>query len=571
VVRDITPAVRFRGFTFTYRQTDTPAVRNVDLDIEHGAFFALLGHNGSGKSTLCSTLNGVVPQILAGHIKGSLEIDGITTSSRTVASLSTTVGVVLQDADCQLVTTRVDLEVAFGPENLALPRAELLARVDRYLSIVELEPHRLRNPATLSAGEKQRLAIASVLALEPNILVMDEPSTHLDARGRDDLVRILRRWIGDSRTVIITEHDTDLAAAADGIAILRNGIVVASGPAQSILGDREMLEVCGVRAPELVELFDSLGLASRPTTVAEASEILRPLVRPEPVSGEPKESAIRSPGSPLVDLVGAGVSYPNQDVPALSAVSLTITTGEYLAVVGCNGSGKTTLAKVIGGLLTPTIGKVRYWGSAPADRPTGHVVSYVSADPFHQFFAQTVHEEIAYGPRNLGLSGDEVEERVRESLDAVGLVGVVGANPFSLGTSTQRRLSTASALALAPRIIIFDEPTVGLDHDGHREFVAMLRRLNSSGITIIVITHDLRLVAEEARRTVALAGGVVIADGGTADVLRRLNASEEARLMSPLIVRLAACLDVAATTANEMTAFIDVRCTAQDPTDPGAR
>jgi len=405
-----------------------------------------------------------------------------------------------------------------------------------------------------SGGEKQRLAIAGLLALRPPVMVLDEPTTDLDPAGRAEVLRTLAGLRADGLALLVIEHDTAAAADADLLLVLREGRVVARGAPRVLLADVEACTAAGIRAPDACRVFVALGLPDPPLDVATAAERLRAAgATPKPPRFLPPP---RPAGPPLIDVRGLRHRYPTGH-EALAEVSLAIRPGEFVALVGRNGSGKTTLAKHLNGLLEPTEGAVRLEGRdlrSLALEELAQRVGYVFQDPDHQLFAATVGEEVAFGPRNLGLAPTQVEERVAEALAAVDL-HERDADPFLLDKGARQRLAVASILALRPDVLVLDEPTTGLDHLEQERMLELLARLHTTGRTIVIVTHTPWVIATHARRVVLLAEGRLRYDGP----LRPFFANEEllaaAAFRAPDVTRLGRCLGCTPLTVEEFLAW----------------
>lgn len=538
------PVAVFRDVRFTYRGAARPALDGVNLNFRRGEFAVVLGASGAGKSTLCFCMNGLIPHFLRGQLEGDVEVLGTSTRGRAVAQMAERVGLVFQDFEAQLFSTNVELEVAFGPENFAVPPDEIRRRVAEALATVGLAGFEHREPATLSGGQKQRLAIASVLSLQPPLLVMDEPTTDLDPLGKQQVFSVADRLRsrGDV-TLVIAEHEVEEAARADRVIILERGRVAADGPPGEVLTRPDELERLGVQPLGGTQLLARLGL--EPVLGEdECAEALRRAgweVDAQAYARLVERDAARSQryGEPVVEIRDLRHRYAN-GVVALDGVDLTIRSGEFVAVVGQNGSGKTTLVKHINGLLRPGEGEVRLAGQDVSGRSVlelGRIAGYVFQNPDHQIFAETVFDEVAFGPRNHGVDGPELEERVREALAAVGLEGREQEDPFALTKGERQRVAVASILATRPRVLILDEPTTGLDYREQRQMMDLVRKLVDAGHTVICVTHTMWVVAEYAHRTVVMRDGRVWLDGPTREVMAREAELLEAHLRPPHLVR----------------------------------
>ena len=549
-------AVSIEDLTFTYRGQGTPALRHIRNEIQEGSLVVVLGHGGAGKSTLCTSLNGIVPHFFRGRYQGRVFIRDLEVARHKVAEMSRHVGLVLQDFEPQLFSTNVELEMAFGPENLRLLRGEIQHRIETYLPFLGLEPFRRREPASLSGGQKQRLAISSVLTLEPEILVMDEPATDLDPQGREEVLAIARRLREEKRTLVIVDCDPETGVQADQVWLMREGRIAAQGPPGDILTDIPALQSCGVKVPVLIELFAEMGWPGKPLRVEEAVSSIEThnLAEKRELSLPVLPSSAMQGGSILraEELVYA---YPGYGYEALRGITLEIREGEFVALIGQNGSGKTTLAKQFNGLLKPSAGRLFLKGRAITEYPQQHIsrlVGYVFQNPDHQIFCNTVQDEVAFGLKTLGEPPSSVEKRVAEALETVGLTGYEKEVPFALSKGERQRVAVASVLAVRPEILILDEPTTGLDEKQQRGLMEMLRSLNGRGHTVLIITHSMEIAAEYATRAVVMKDGEVLLDGPTRWAFAQEERLEEASLHPSPLVRLSNRLGTRALTVEQM-------------------
>lgn len=547
-------AISIQDLSFTYAETERPALQHINGEVEEGTFVVIMGHEGAGKSTLCYSLNALVPRFFRGEYAGRVVIHDVEVARARVAEMSQRLGLVLQDFEAQLFSTSVELEVAFGPENLCLPRDEIERRIDRYLRFVGLADMRRREPASLSGGQKQRLAIASVLALEPLVLVMDEPTTDLDPVGREEVLSVSDLLRQERRTLLVVDQDPDTAVDADQVWLMREGEMVAQGPPRQVLTDLALLESCGIQPPPTLALFQALGWPGQPLTVDEAIALIRQhhLARPRSLQA----SATQTNGRPIIlELRDVDYVYSTRAVEALKGVNLQIREGEFLAIVGQNGSGKTTLAKHLNGLLKPTRGEVLFHG-----RPLGEIrrtemarhVGYVFQNPDHQIFSNTVREEVGFSLRMAGMDPKAVEERVAEALAVVGLSGYEEEVPFTLTKGERQRVAVASVLAAQPQVIILDEPTTGLDYRHQRSMMEMLRDLHRRGHTVIIITHSMWVAAEYAERVVVMKDGQILLDAPTRAAFAQEQVLAEASLRPPPLLRLGNWLGTSGLTLEAM-------------------
>lgn len=531
-------AIHLEGVSFTYRGSGVPALKCLEYSQEVGEFAVLGGRSGAGKSTLCKAIMGIVPALQRGKMHGEVRILGRKVEGMRPFQVSRFAGLVFQDFEAQLFSTSVELEVAFGPENLGLPREEVGRRIRESLKAVGLEGFERREPWTLSGGEKQRLAIASVLAMGPPVLVLDEPTTDVDPLGREDIYRVVKELKDKGHTVLLVEHEVGEVEDADSLALMSEGSVVWKGGMGK--ADLGLLTSCGVRPPEPWALASHLGVSpSGPERMA--SEI-------ENILGKRLEEARRrwremvdedmAPKDVVLEVREVRYSYPSSQVEALKGVSLEVGEGEFMAVLGPNGSGKSTLAKIMAGLVSPQSGSVLLRGRPVRPGKVG----YVFQNPDQQLFAPTVWEEVAFGPRSMGIKGGKLEDSVEEALEAVGLSNYRERDPFSLSKGERQRLAVASVLACSPEVLILDEPTTGLDYEEQRRMMEFLREWNLEGGTLVLITHSMWVAAEYTRRCALLLDGRIVADGPTREVFCREDLLNLAHLKPPFVTQVGARL-----------------------------
>ena len=544
--------LRVRNLSITHEGATEPTPREVSFTVSPGEVVLVLGPSGSGKSTLTLALNGLIPHAVPAEMTGTVQVGSLLTSGSTVATLSTHVAMVFQDPDSQLVTGRLFDEVAFGPENLRLPVDVVLARTEAALRSVGLWERHGENPERLSGGGRQRLAIACALAMGSPILVLDEPTANLDPAGIEDVYAALQEVVaGGDHGIVLVEHNLDAAIGfVDRVVALDGeGRLVAEGPVDEVLRSR---------AAELVEL----GVWLPTSTLAamrlrEAGYELEPL----PLSPDELRAALERSPAPAalvagrdavvaegaaVEAGGAAASTPLIAVRDLSVkrgrttllhnIDLDIAAGEFVAVVGANGAGKTTLIQAIAGVVPPPRGKVRVADLDPgrADVATlASRVGFVFQNPEHQFVTHTVFDELAQGLRLRHTPEAEVTRRVAEMLERFGLEGREETHPFRLSGGQKRRLSVGTALIAGAPVLALDEPTFGQDRARADELLSILKDLNETGTTVLVVTHDMQLVAEYATRTAVLRDGRLVAYGPTAEILADAALIESVGLRVP--------------------------------------
>ena len=556
-----------RELTLTHADAVRPSPRDVTFDIAPGEVVLLLGPSGSGKSTLTLALNGLIPHALPATMTGTVEAGGIDTAHADTATLSTRVAMVFQDPDAQIVTGTVYDEVAFGPENLLLPLDEVRERTEDALRRVGLWQRRDENPDRLSGGGRQRLAIACALAMGSPLLVLDEPTANLDPQGIDDVYAALGDVVaaGD-RAILLVEHNLDAAIdfVTRTIVLDQAGAVAFDGPVDEILrGHTEELVAMGVWLPAATlaaRMLRERGILSKevplPLTPEELGAALpaggahmqgeiTPAGRNVEKSPDIRASALhpyeQADARSLIRARGLTVTRGRQEL--LHGIDLDIEAGSLTAVIGANGAGKTTLIQALAGVFPPPKRQVDVDGLDPATASPRDLIArigFVFQNPEHQFIAPTVFDELAHGLRLRHVGAADIEQRVRAMLVRFGLEHKAQVHPFLLSGGEKRRLSVGTALITGPRVLALDEPTFGQDRARAAELLALLETLRLDGTTIVIVTHDLQLVAERATHTVVLADGRVHAAGRTEELFRDEQLFTTAGLRLPALQRVLA-------------------------------
>ncbi|MET0828282.1 MAG: energy-coupling factor transporter ATPase [Microbacterium sp.] len=579
------PLLRVRDLAITHAGEDAATPAAVSFGVAPGEVVLLLGPSGSGKSTLTLALNGLIPNAIPAEVRGAIEVGGHDASLTSVAELSTRVGMVFQDPDAQLVTGTLLDEVAFGPENIRMPVADVLARAEAALRRVGLWERRAENPDRLSGGGRQRLAIACALAMGSPLLVLDEPTANLDPQGIEEVYAALSELVaaGD-RAILLVEHNLDAAIGFVDRAVVLDqaGRLVADGTVDAVLRDRaEELHAMGVWLPTsaLAALrLRRAGFALEPLPLTPAE--LRAALEDAPAAASavgatqaggpgqridapidtpvglergdsrtnpwtPTPTASRRGEEPVLSDAAAPISVRGLTLrrgrsAVLHDIDLDVRRGEFVAVVGANGAGKTSLIQAIAGVVPPPRGTVHVGGLdvGRADtRTLSSRIGFVFQNPEHQFIANTVFDELAHGLRLQRLPEPEVRDRTEALLARFGLSAKARTHPFLLSGGQKRRLSVGTALVAGAPVLALDEPTFGQDRARADELLALLRELNHEGTTILVVTHDMQLVAEYADRMIVMADGRVLAQGTTTDVFADAELIERAGLRLPPLAR----------------------------------
>jgi energy-coupling factor transport system ATP-binding protein len=535
-------AINVDGLTFRYAGRKRPALRDVSFAVPEGETLLVLGPSGCGKSTLALCLNGMIPHVVAGELAGNVRVHGQSVANRSLAETVRQVGIVFQDPEAQLCMLRVDEEIAFGLENLALPAVEMPRRIQHALGLTGLECPGSTRIDWLSGGNKQRLALACVLAMEPSVLIFDEPTSNLDPAGARAVFETIARLKAVGRhTIVVVEHRLDqLMHLIDRVVVLGpDGALLDDGePHQVLERQSRALDAFGIWKPQVSELADALGLRPYPITLNEAQTALSGLA---PSAPEVMPRGADSSGQSAVSIRGLSAAY-GRGPTVLRDVHFEVPRGDIVALVGANGSGKSTLAHHLIATLRAPRGTVFLEERDIRDVPQRELaesVGYVFQNPEHQFVERTVFDELAFGPRLRGQPEAQVRAKVEAMLDDFGLLGLAAANPFKLSHGEKRRLSVATMLILNQRILVLDEPTFGQDRRHAAGLLDKFRVLNANGTTLVVITHDMRLVAEHAHRVVVLKEGRLLARTSVDDLFDDPALLEEAHLEVPPIRALA--------------------------------
>jgi energy-coupling factor transporter ATP-binding protein EcfA2 len=556
--------VDLRDITYTYEGETSPVINGVSLRVEPGEFVLILGPSGCGKSTLLNVLNGTIPHTLRGELGGHAVVCGKSVPDTKVTNFATEVGMVFQDPEAQIINTRVRDEVCFGLENLCRPADEIMARQAEALAYVGLPDAGDLSIFDMSGGQKQRVSIAAVLAARPRLLVLDEPTANLDPAGMAEVFAVLHRLNREfGTTIVMVEHRVDeLADRVTRVIMMDRGEVVFDGKPRAAFarrreGHSEEAETIATSAwfPQVsefaLELATAAGIAVAPDVmplnVTEAvvfaeGVMARGLVQSTAKPAAPESAA---PGEKLLSIRDLTFGY-TRERPILKNVSLELETRSIVALLGQNGSGKTTLARALIGINPVERGTV-YLGdrdiSDLGPREISAEIGYVFQNPDHQFVTDQIDEEVAYGLKVRGYAEDFIARRVDEVLDIVDLARYRHRSPFNLSLGERRRLSVATMLVLEPRLLVLDEPTIGQDHERAQHLMRLMDRLRERyGTTILMITHDVRLVAEWADRAIALRGGGIAFDGKPEALFAQADLLKESALLPPPIFEVSKAL-----------------------------
>ena len=493
--------IEINNLSFRYENRNDHALENVTLSIAKNEFVLLAGASGSGKSTLLKCLNGLIPHRYLGDYSGEVKVRNKLVPTTQFLDLALTVGTVLQEADKQLVSSIVEDDVAFGPGNLALPRQEIERRVTSSLQSMDILNLKERSIFAISGGQKQRLAIADILAMEPDILLFDEPLANLDSNGVRLMQGIFRELHKTGKTILVAEHRTEevLRANPTRIAVIDKGKLLADSDEPKILMNYG--DVLKVPAEYVVEHYKRISVKGT------GSQLLTHIVP-------------TSKGNELIRVENVIFEYSGR-IRALDNINISINEGERIALLGNNGAGKSTLALSMVGLLKPTSGRVLIRGVETHDISPSEIARtacLVFQNPFSMLFAKTVNEELQFGPKNIGVPKEEWAQAISETAKQCSITHLLDKSPFASSFGEKKRICVGSVLTMKPSCIILDEPTAGQDYRSYSSFMNFITSL-SQVKTYVVITHDPDLAIEYTDRAIVLNDGKVIADGDTRTLL----------------------------------------------------
>jgi energy-coupling factor transporter ATP-binding protein EcfA2 len=507
-----------KGLTFKYHSRSEPAIKGINLTLTPGEILLLAGASGCGKTTLMRCINGLIPRIYRGELEGQISVFGKSVHDLSMSELSQNVGTVLQDPERQIVGSYVLNEVAFGLENLGLPRDEILTRVDSTLEYLGITHLRDREVFNISGGEKQKIALAGVLVMQPRILLLDEPLASLDPASAQDALQLFRRLADDGISILLVEHRVDdvWAIRPERVMYLENGEQIYFGEPKGML---DIIDYRQVKLPA--------------KSVFERARLDEPPKEIEPALPSHSDKA-------LIDFQEVSFRYKPDLPEVLKDIRFKVYPGDIIAILGHNGAGKTTLVKHALGLLKPTHGKVLLEGQDTRKitvAQAAHTVGYVFQSPTQMLFAPTVEEELAFGPRNLAHEAEAIKADVQWSIQTVNLVSELKTPPLALSFGQQKRVSIAAVLAMRSRILMMDEPTAGQDYWNYRAFMDGI--LEMPGFeSILFITHDVDLALIYANRIMLVYSGKLIADGPPQEVMKDEHRLRSCRVLPTSLLEL---------------------------------
>ena len=554
--------IEMEHVSFSYGQDSALALDDISLDIAAGSFVGIIGPSGAGKSTLASVLSGAIPHHYTGRLFGATRVDGRDTCEATLTDISQIVGSVLQDIDAQMVASGVEDELLFGLENFGVPHDRIEERLTGALEAVGIADLRNREIATLSGGQKQKVAIAAILALQPRVLVLDEPTAALDpvsSRTVFEILREVNRHMGVT-VIIIEQMIALLSEFCDRVLVMDNGRIALDGTPHEVFGHSEELRAIGVDSPRVARISNSLAQAglyqgkSPCLNVSEAAELVHSIVGGEHTNAAADAEAQRtSPHAPAARPHAEGAdpiltfrdvrfSYPGGGA-SVENLEMTVYPGEFVAVIGQNGAGKTTATKLLNGLLKPASGEVRIAGLDTRDVPVSQIARHVATlfqNPDRQLCRDTVLDEVAFGLELQGTTPADARERAAKVIERFGLPA--GEAPFSLSRGQRQMVALASVVVLEPQVVILDEPTSGLDYRECMTVMETVRDMAERGCAVIMVCHDMEVVSDFAERVVVMANGRILGRGPVREMFSDAALMKAASVTPPQVIELSQCL-----------------------------
>lgn len=577
------PIIELRDVSFSYGEGTRAALDHVSLSISEGDFVGVIGPSGAGKSTLAAVMSGAIPHHFTGQLYGATLIDGKDTCEVTLTDISRIVGSVLQDIDAQMVASVVEDEMLFGLENFGVPHDQIEERISQTLATVGISDLREREIATLSGGQKQKVAIAAILALAPRVLVLDEPTAALDPASSTLVFETLRKVneLAGITVVVIEQKVALLCKYCGRVLVMSNGRLAFDGEPHEVFAHAHELREMGVDSPRVARMANSLvkhgviAAGGRPClNVPEAKELVAGLVEQGGKKGKASTAAPAGsrhlPASrpravdakPVVELDHVNFGYPNGGA-TVDDLQMRVFPGELVGIVGQNGAGKTTLTKLLNGLLRPASGTVRIAGLDTRDVPTSTIAAHCATlfqNPDRQICKDTVLEEVAFGLTLHGVAEDEARARAAAVAERFGLP--LDESPFSLSRGQRQMVALASVVVLDPDVVLLDEPTSGLDYRECMTVMETVRDMAERGCAVIMVCHDMEVVSDFAERLVVMANGRILARGEADEIFADDELMAAAYVEPPQVIalskELARDVDPVFAGVSQVSAIVDI-------------
>lgn len=541
------PVITIENLKYKYPGTDRLVLDGISLSIKKGEFIGIVGQNGAGKSTLCQAIIGLVPQFYHGAYGGKVLVKERLADQVKVQEMCEDVGLIFQNPFNQLSGAKDTVygEVAYGLQNLGIEREEMRSRIEKVLKQLDIWQYRDRNPFDLSGGQMQRVAIASILAMQPDVIILDEPTSQLDPEGTEEVFQVVDQLSKTGKTIIMVEQKLEkMARYCDRLILMHDGKVVDFDTPEKIFA-REDLEESGVLPPAFVRICRMYGWSNPdgtyPTTLEDTVKLLEQQeTLPDLAKNLKKEKKYPSREQEEVFRIeNLSFSY-RKNVPVFENFNLSLD-HRTTAIIGQNGAGKTTFVRLLKGLLKPVSGSVYFGGEDISQKTVAMLagkVGYVFQNPDDQIFKYHVLDEVMFGPLNIGMTREKAEAEAKKALDMMGLSEKEKENPYDLELYERKMVAIASVIAMDTDVVILDEPTIAQDYPGKKRIGEMIRKLADAGKLVVVILHDMDFVAEYFERVIVMAHGTVLADGASEEVFAKNEVLKEAGLEKPYMTQL---------------------------------
>ena len=543
--------IKIEHLKYKYPNTEVLALDDISLTIKKGEFIGIVGANGAGKSSLTQAIIGLVPNFYNGAYGGKVFVNDTLVESCPVEEMCEQVGLIFQNPFNQLSGAKDTVygEVAYGLQNLGVPRDEMKRRIETTLKDLDIWQYRDRNPFDLSGGQMQRVAIASILVMQPQVIILDEPTSQLDPQGTEEVFRVVDKLRQSGVTIIMVEQKLEkMAKYCHRILLMHQGKVVDFDRPEKVFSREDLADI-GVQPPAYTRISKEFHLENKdgtyPATLEDTLRLFEEqqsnLLKEKLLDAlnKPEKIPCKSQGKGIFKVKNLSFSY-KKDVPIFQDLSLSLD-GRTTAIIGQNGAGKTTLVRLLKGLLKPLGGEI-YFGEEDISKKTVAMlagkVGYVFQNPDDQIFKHKVLEEVMYGPLNIGMSEDVAKEKALAAMELMGLSGKEEDNPYDLDLHQRKMTAIASVVAMDADVIILDEPTIAQDYAGRCRIGNMIKELSEKGKLVIAILHDMDFVDEYFERVIVMAHGEILADGSARDVFSKDQVLEKARLQKPCYMEL---------------------------------
>ncbi len=580
--------IEIQELTFRYTGSKKNALENISLSIEKGGFVGIIGESGAGKTSLCNCINGLIPHHYEGDFYGSVKVDGTDTFDIDAGKLALKVGSVFQDIESQITGYFVEDEILFGLENFGIPADQIEQRITDSLETLGIAELRHKEISFLSGGQKQKLVIAAILALEPDVLVLDEPTGELDPASSVQIFTLLKKLNEEKGiTIVVAEQKIMLLCEfVKKLIVLEKGTCVHYGEIRSTLTHKKEMEEAGINCPRVLTLTAKMveenlvpkNMKSEDSiclNAEEAADFIKKVAKIDSTKGNQvaytvarKSDKNKGTDMSFSSLTGnsvpddnavlefQNVAFSYNETANVHNLNVKVKKGDFISIIGSNGAGKSTFSKLCNGLLKPSSGDVLVLGESTKKRKVSSLAKHIGflfQNPDRQICCATVREEIAFSLKNNGIPQDEIEKRVTDTLNEFGFDG--DSEPFNMSRGQRQRLCLACLIALNPEILILDEPTTGLDYRECMEVMGKIAEMNNKGTTVIMVCHDMEVVLDFAKTIIVMNRGEILAEDETRTVLGDRPLLERARLLPPQIAQVSMLLGNAFNdvfTADEM-------------------